>query len=167
MSSKYSTFNNVAQTGVDSVIFSGAYDPLATPNGTGNNTLKLQTFTASLSPGPSNLVGSTWVGRMGDATAPQLTLTIISDTQMSIKLDCVFGPNNILVGTAPVPLIIFLNSNTVFFRHIFQITNTSSADKNTFCSLFMNTVNVRFSSDTGTAVVSTTGGTILGAFTRQ
>lgn len=163
----YATFYYEIDTSSDYLIFTGAYNPTGPANGAGTNRLYLRSFTPVIAPAASTLVGSTWVGRMSDVNAPQLTISVTSPTNVDIKLDCYFSGTNILAGTAAVSLPALLNGNTVAFREVFRIINTSTTDPYTFCAFTANTDSFRFSTDTGTAAVTTSGGTLLGSFTRQ
>jgi hypothetical protein len=148
-------------------IFIGSYNPSGIPNGNGNNVLYFRSFFPVAAPGPSTLVGTTWVGRMGNLESPQLKLTIVSATRLDVTLDCYFSGSNILHGASPVSLPVTINGNTISFTQVFRIVNTSMTDIYTFCGFKLNSDNIRFSTDTGIAAVTTSGGILLGSFTKQ
>jgi hypothetical protein len=163
----YATFLHETDSATDYSIFDGSYNPTGIRNGSGNNVLYYRYFFPVAAPGPSTLVGTTWVGRMGDIESPQLKLRIVSATQLDVTLDCYFSGTNILFGAAPVSLPVILNGNTILFTQVFRIVNTSMTDIYTFCGFKLNTNNIRFSTDTGVAAVRTSGGILLGSFTEQ
>ena len=165
----YTRFRNDQKTSVDTVIFSGLYNPKGVPNGTGTNLLYRLPFLAILpsSLAPSSLTGTSWVGQTISPLSPKLKLTFKSATMLEIQLDCYYSSGNVLGTSAGVNIAIALSENTVYFTDVFQIKNVSNSDQNTFCAFELGTAYMTFSANTGSATVTTKGGVSLGTFTTQ